>query len=428
MRATRAAALVCAGFLAGAAACSRTIDAVAPIDCVSHPTDPQCTPTEWPIPGHSANSDPWLAQHHDAITVMKPQVLVLNFANVYSMATVMQTAQNQVDALAEGSSPHGSATPFLQYQIFKVVDLTDHPVPPGWSNPSSTLLPTTSTGDFDSTALFTSQFTDLYAVPDPSQPSRSLSLCEMFEKGIINEVWIAEGEGMGRRAPLNVERKQAYDDTGAPIAGMFLPCVGGGGCLDDILCGVTVKMAHLDPRAGTGCDLEVRGWGIDSMWDALPAVAADAHAFLNEDFDTRFHVKFTGWGDICDQGGHPCVTYPGPTSATGMYADGSTWSIMPLLQGCGSSQFPPNATFRGDFANPAPVDARCEDFGLGHGTNGSDVYAAYTADTVSGAAAQFPDCGGGWQIYWRQNMPGPGNHAHAPDGHPLKNWWPFLFY
>jgi len=35
---------------------------------------------------------------------------------------------------------------------------------------------------------------------------------------------------------------------------------------------------------------------------------------------------------------------------------------------------------------------------------------------------QFPDCGGGWQIYWRQSMPGPGNAAH------LKNWWPFLFY
>ena len=35
-------------------------------------------------------------------------------------------------------------------------------------------------------------------------------------------------------------------------------------------------------------------------------------------------------------------------------------------------------------------------------------------------------CGGGWQVYLRQNMPGYG--AHAADGSPIKNWWPFLFY
>jgi hypothetical protein len=35
---------------------------------------------------------------------------------------------------------------------------------------------------------------------------------------------------------------------------------------------------------------------------------------------------------------------------------------------------------------------------------------------------------GRWVVYWRQNMPGLDNTALDDDGHPMKNWWPFLFY
>ena len=37
-------------------------------------------------------------------------------------------------------------------------------------------------------------------------------------------------------------------------------------------------------------------------------------------------------------------------------------------------------------------------------------------------------CTAGWQIYWRQSMPGYQNKAKATDGTPMKNWWPMLFY
>jgi hypothetical protein len=37
-------------------------------------------------------------------------------------------------------------------------------------------------------------------------------------------------------------------------------------------------------------------------------------------------------------------------------------------------------------------------------------------------------CPAGWQIYWRQSMPGYQNQARAIDGTPMKNWWPILFY
>lgn len=416
-----------------ALACSRSVDAVRALDCVTHADDPSCAPSPWPTDGHAANSDPWLATHHQVITQMRPRVLVLNFDNAASPSEALATAQQQAAAIAEGSRPHGyadsSATPFLQPQIVRLVDLTDNPPPSSWTNPSSTLLPTTSTGEFDPTALFASRFSPAYGYADPTSPSRSLSLCEIFEHGLINEVWIEDGEAGARRAPLNVERKQAYDDAGQPIPGMFLPCVGGGGCLDQILCDVTVRMAHLDPARGPGCDLQVRGWGIEGMWDALPAAdAADARTFLNGDFDSRFGVAFRGFADVCDQAGDPCVSYPDAMTAAGSYADGTGWRISPFTQGCGSSRFPPNARARGDFNNAGAVNARCAGFGLGGGPGGGDVYTPYTAATVAAQENAVPDCGGGWQTYWRQSMPGPGSAARGAHGRPLKNWWPFLYY
>ena len=41
-------------------ACSRIVTVVTP------------EPTAWPVPGHSANSDPWLVNHNQVITSMKP--------------------------------------------------------------------------------------------------------------------------------------------------------------------------------------------------------------------------------------------------------------------------------------------------------------------------------------------------------------------
>jgi len=419
---------------AATAGCARLVDAVIAQDCASDPTTTSCGPTSWPTAGHSANSDPWLVGHRTVITEMRPRVLVLNFLNGNSNAQSMQAAARQAAALAEGSRYHGyadaSAPVFLSYQIAAVVDVTDRTPPSGWPHPSSTLLPTAPSGEFDVLALFSAQFGELYGFADPEEPSRALSLCELFERGTINEVWIQDGEPELRRAPLNLERKQIYDATETAIPGGFAPCLGGGngGCLDQIICGVTVRLSHLDAARGPGCDLQVRGWGIERMWDALPSLRADALAFLNRDFDSRFGVRFDGWPAICDQTGARCVTYPTATSATGNYADGTTWTIDSFEQGCGSTLFPPNASARWDLTSTTAVDARCEHFGLRDGADGGDIYEPYTAANVAAAEQAFPDCGGGWQIYWRQSMPGLGNRARNADGTATKNWWPLLFY
>ena len=449
-----------------AAACTRVFDAVTvtgvTAPCTPQSTDTDCKPTGWPVGTHTANSDPWLVSHNQVITSMSPHVLVLNFDNEASSDDTMSAAQTLSAALGTGSIYHGyqtgDTTPFLSYQILPIVDLTNNnpsnaPAPSGWSNPSSTLLPTTSTGEFDPSQLFSPGFANFGFTDTSSSPPRLLSLCELFEKGLVNEVWIQDGEtdaagGPQRRAPLYLERKQKYDANGLAIAGGFDDCVGGGttvSCLSEITCGVTVRIAHLDPvsslgGAGVGCDLEIRGWGIEGMWSDLPALQPAAAAFLNQDFDSKFHVRFNGWPEICDaasaEAGVACVTYmtetnggSTQTNASGIYTDSTPWTIDPFLQGCGSSQFPPNATLRGDFENTTSrVESRCEHFGLDDAPGGGDIYQIYPASTVVMQDATYPNCGGGWQIYWRQSMPGYGNQAKTPDGQPMENWWPVLFY
>ena len=453
--------VLCVG-VAATAACTRVVDAVTKVEgCMPGSTDPDCAPTGWPISGHGANSDPWLVSHNQVINVMRPKVLVLNFDNSESSEDTLTTAKTLAAALGTGSSYRAyqdpTAPPFLQYEILPIVDLTNYnpnnpmsnpnnPVAPAtWTNPSSTLLPTDSTGQFDPTQLFQSQFAN-FGFTDSSSPPLPLSLCELFEQGKVNEVWIQDGEtdAMGgplRRAPLYLERKQTYDRDGLAVPGSFEPCIGGGtkvSCLNNIQCDVTVRLVHIDPTnggEGVSCNLEVQGWGIEGMWKVLPPFQTDAYAFLNRDFDTRFGVTFNGWSDICDLKGTLCVSYPtDPTQFAAASPPGivPSWSIPSptFRQGCGSAQFQPNATLRGDFGNTTTnVESRCAHFGLGDGPDGGDAYETYPAATVSAQDQTYVgDCGGGWQIYWRQSMPGYQNHATASDGSPMKNWWPMLFY
>jgi hypothetical protein len=424
--------------LAVTGSCTRVLEVVEAEDCTARPGDPDCAPTPWPTTGHSANSDPWIVSHHDVITQMSPRVMVLNFANGISSAAAQATAQRQVNGIAQGSQYHGyadsKAPVFLNYQIVEVVDLTDHTVPAGWTNPSSTQLPVTPSGTFDPLALFSARYSAAYGFQDPTTPARYLALCELFEQGLINEVWIEDGETGVRRVPLNAERKQVYDTSNHAKPNTFDACGGGGGCLKDVSCRVTVRMAHLDQTRGPGCDLEVRGWGIEGMFvEALPAYATSAAAFLNSDFATRFGVQFDGWENLCDSSAPTCVSYPTPTTATGTYANGATWTINPFTSNCGSPDFPPNARVRWDWGstltpNLTPVQSSCEHFGLGDGINGADALEVYTSDKVAAIDRTYPDCGGGWQIYWRQNVPGLNNHAKTADGAPIRNWWPLLFY
>ena len=400
--------------------------------CAKNPDGAGCPPQIWPNAISKTNSDAWLRAHHDTLTRLEPQVLVLDFYNSATVDEIHELAMRQAAALAESSRYHGyadaAAPAFVQYKIWRVIDLADHPAPPGQPLGSS-LVPVTPANAFDPVQLFSEEYARRYAIADPMVPGRNLTLCELFENGTVNEVWLAVGDDPPR-GPLTLERKQVYDASGAAATGQFEPCAGGGGCLNLPACGVTVRLAHLTPIRGLTCDVEIRTFPFESQgtWDAIPYLARNAASFFNADF-RKFNVSFDSWYDVCGTSSTPCITYPTPTSATGVDASGAPFSIPNFVQGCGSARFPPNARFRNDFGNPAPVQSRCEHFGLEDGPDGEDILDTYTPDKGAAASAQFgSDCGGGWQVYLRQNMPGLGNRAFATDGTRMKNWWPFMYY
>src|SRR5262249_34999235 len=148
----------------------------------------------WPNEVSSANSDPWLMQHHDDITEMHPRALVLHYANGSSVAQVAERWDFMAEAMSEGSRYHGyndpSAKPFVVHELLKLVDLTDQQVPPGWSAPNSTKMPRLN-GGIDFAKLYDQKRADEFAIPDPSDPSHNLTLCELLQKGVINELFIA---------------------------------------------------------------------------------------------------------------------------------------------------------------------------------------------------------------------------------------------
>jgi hypothetical protein len=410
----------------------------------------------WPTPSHSANSDPWLVSHHDDLVEMQPRVIVLDFYNDLDVQQAQQKVMATIDAISASSRYHGYDDPtafaFLNYTVVKLVDLTDHPPPANYTYESSTLLPVDMSGNFDASALYAPAFAVYYGFPDPTNPSQYLTLCQLFEQGIVNELWLMTGdEGTPRRPPLMAEKKQVYDAQNKAVPGMFADT--GYQPFPALQCGVTARMAYISPLVGVDCDLVAPSSGIENTASASPQVipylSDNATDFFNEDFTTRDGVTFNSWADLVAQGANeddgwctsqtmPCISYPSETAvpavvpvATGTFPDAASWTMNPFVQGCGTAHFPPNARFEWDYGNTQAVRARCEHYDM-HDAPSGDVLVGYSSTMAAVAAltTQFGDdgCGGGWQLYYRQSMPGLHNLSRAADGSPMKNWWPFLFY
>ena len=95
---------------------------------------PSAADLVWPNKESKANSDDWLRLHHGQIRQMQPRLLVLNFVNGLSAEEATQKVNRVIAAIREATRYHGyknpTAPPFLDYQIYKVVDLTDpQPLP-----------------------------------------------------------------------------------------------------------------------------------------------------------------------------------------------------------------------------------------------------------------------------------------------------------
>ncbi|MCL2448804.1 MAG: hypothetical protein FWD17_07655 [Polyangiaceae bacterium] len=407
----------------------------------------------WPNAVSHTNSDAWIAAHHDQIAQMQPQVLVLDFANRFQpeMGSVVQAGydiqqtlgpivQQHIDAFAVASRYQGyknaNAPAFLQYQIKKVVDLRD-----STSAVNSGQLPVTN-GSVDYAQLATQTFGDLIGIEDPDNAGTNLTLCGLFEKGIIHEVWAVTADPLLATDPPTVrfaqvaETKQVYDATNVAVAGQ-LACTSSPCIAQALPCSVTTRIYDFNPGRGAGCQLFVNGlvWQQYLRAGVLPAFAKAGRTFFDFDFDTRFNAPFPSFYSVCPAptpDGGACITWPSETRAVSGPAASIAFDFSPMSAGCGNVVFPPNATGESVQEGDITVLTSCENYGLRNAASGADVTTPYSnaiaASDYMGVAGVATDCGGAQPTYILASMPGLGTSATAADGTPMKNWWVYLFY
>jgi hypothetical protein len=399
---------------------------------------------------------------------------------------------HMIPGLTEGSRFHGysnaSAPAMLHYELLKAIDLSNPtvPTPPNWNHLNSSAYPRKCVAgapyQFDYSALFNATFTGYYGIRAPGGAG-NLSLCQMIQSGVVHEVWVyvdgdpdawtangqnlvcANGTSAGDfQLPEDLGMKQVYDAQNRPVPGQFDACNGDGdgvsACFsaDDAAtltaCGRTIRILYINSARGSGCAMHSLGHGFEGIARSpatggpLPYLWPNWRHFANFDLDTRFAAPFQNWYGVCSGN---CIAFTGPSpfnALTWQSANESptSGSMNPYNQGCGSVHFPPNA--RGDYdygysgTNTNQVLNTCAGYGTGPAGFASDPTSVYVGDEPYVARANLPNnesyeslapdtgnvCGGGWQIYWRQNFPGLGNAAKDANGNPMKVWWPFLFY
>jgi hypothetical protein len=414
--------------------------------------------TVWPNCASAANSDPWLVAHHDTVTRLRPRVLVLNFDNdtlAGNSEAPRNRAQELVRALATASTYHGQGTPFLQYDVVDVVDMTDGAPDGNGDLHNSTWLPrrphaTCAGTEHDKTcrpstiayaSLLEQRYTDRFGQKDPRAPSRNMSLCEMFQRGAVHEVWIyADASASPRPDALideMLELKQTYHAANlSAVPGVFEPAAGNGKFSpDDVAalqtCGVTMRFVGLMPGRGIGCELHAIGHGIEGevLRAPVPYLARNARHFMNFDLDTRLGMSIDRFY-ACPNDGKDCISYVG-TDGFHWIGPGGEQTVPEYDQGCGSVHFPPNARRHYDYDNQDDVVFEtCPYYGMHNREDGSgqDGQEAYGPGLIAGLRGVAPDCGGPWVAYWMRSMPGYANSGKDSDDEPMKSWWPFLFY
>jgi len=391
-------------------------------------------PTLWPNQTSRANGDRWLVENHDRIRQMRPRVLVINFSNEHDRPHLDRLLTGLQAAMAESSRYHGYADPqapvFLQYEIFKFVDLRDDDRRTGDSRRVPVKDPTATDGfNMRYAAYFTEEFARHYGVPDPDRAGRFLRLDELLERGYCHEVWLClsgapENPRIG--AYEVVELKPQYDDAFRTTAGNFVQA-GNGGDPAQPWTGRSVRIGAINASRGVGCYLESLAHGLEgtSSAGAIPYLTGYFKDYAGFNLKEKYQAPFESLYAV--HYGRADVQYPNPGAMVARHGV-KEFRIDPYICTGGNAHFPPNGRRHYDLDNTAPVLSTIEDWRIGSGPDGRDAAKPFTNAAFSQYRALAPDCMGPWLVYWRQNMPGLDNRQKDSQGRPMKNWWPFLFY
>lgn len=396
----------------------------------SAPGDDPADLTVWPNRASRANSDEWIVSHHDAIRQMRPRVLVVNFSNEASDAKLKKLLADLFAALKEGSRYHGykdpSAPAFLDYRLFKFVDLRDPNSQKG-NGPKIPMKKGMTNGfNMDYNGYFSDDFAKAYGVEDPKEPGRFLRLDELVAGGYVHELWLMAEATPGMGAYESVEEKPVYDEHFARQGNKFVQA-GNGGDDDQKWTGRSVRIGFINASRGIGCFMESLSHSIEGTSNsrAIPYFTKYFNEFAGQDLKERFHVPFESfyplWGE---KNG---IEYPDDHTAIATF-NGKTYRIENYLAYGGNVHFPPNGRRHYDLENTNAVLSTIEDWRIGSGPEGKDLTQPWTNEAFAKYRKLAPDCMGAWLVYWRQNFPGLDNKQKDADGKPMKNWWPFLFY
>jgi hypothetical protein len=377
----------------------------------------------WPNEMSKANSDDWLVQNHDRIAQLRPKVLAIDLANT---ASPMPAIQRHIDGIANSTSFHkykdAAAQPAVVYQLLKIVPATS----PNYTQWAS--------------QAFADSNIQIKDPADPSGPNQTL--CQLFEKGIINEVWCMATQSQTKCGETQ-ETKVVYTNADPPVKQNPLRIVGAsnGDNVTNLNCKVSIRIIDFNTSRGVGCHQHAMAHAWERYMDAsaIPLLRKQAARFLNWDLMTRVMAPFNNFYSACNSNSSQltnCIVWESQIRAVSGATAARSFAIEDMSGGCGNGHFYANTTgtYSYDANTPDPtVLSSCENYGLHNGTGGKDLTTPYNnAMTDSYARAQTgssdDDCGGHGTSYLYQNFPGPGTRSTNDDGTPMHNWWVYLFY
>jgi hypothetical protein len=405
---------------------------------------------EWPNAVSKANSDPWLVVHHAELAVVKPKVMVLDYANArcdafgtnclpVAVSEGTSMVSQIVASFREGSKAQGfknpAAAPQWDYQV-KFVDLRDQS---GKSN--SNLLPRLG-GSLDVKQLFTAAYAVHFGFDDPAHPGQFLDLCTLVNQGLVNEVWmLGSGDTLDVPFPEPQGAAPFYTATGNQIPGRWNRCAGNGCFASDVpSCGRSLRIGGINHGRGSGCFIHGEGHGLE--WSAapppsdvptppLPALREWFLPFAGYNFDTRYGLPFWTFyalGCPTPEENPACVDYPTTTHMHATFS-GNPFDVDPFDPACGNVHWAPNSVRNYDYYKDRQVTTSCIGFGRHQGPGGSDATTVVDQQAWETPFSAFDDdCGGRFLIWWYQNMPGFGSGETFKDGRSMKSPWPFLYY
>ena len=388
----------------------------------------------WPNATSKTNSDDWLRLHHNEVRKLKPQVLVLNFVNGLSNEEATGRAKGLASAIREATRYHGysssDAEPYVDYQLLKVVNLTDEtPLPDDQRKEGNSSHYPRIDGaqggqiNLKYNELFTSEFGQKIGISAPGR-TEPLTLDTLISRGIVHEVWIVALEGGAGRPAPTLQWRQGYNAEGRKIAGK-VEAIGADGLGDLQKLDRTFRIVHINPERGSGCALEhwAEAYERAALSEAIPYLTRYYAEFSGNDLKKRYKVPFNSLGER----GERVLEYP--SEGTLVYKmKGEPFRVSNYVPVGGSIRFAPNSRREMDLLNKDTVLTTLENYRLKNGSNGADKAERWTMTKLDRYRSVAPDCVGPWAVYWGQSLPGVDTKATDDTGRPMKNWWTFLFY